>query len=300
MVVVTINKCPPALRGDITKWLFEVSTGVYLGKMSARVREGLWERIKAAAPNGQATMVWSTKSEQGFAFRVHNSYWEPIYFDGLQLMLRPNLQRQKQRPQKKALSNARAFMYARSQMKQVAQVKSPGYVVIDIETTGLIPEENEILELGALHVVDGEVADTFHALIRPQKGIPPAIQKLTGLTPNLICEQGVAQEGAIKDFSSFVGNNLLVGHNLNFDFSFLNKAYAEIGLSRINNSVEDTFALSKRILYKMHSHRLKEVAEYLEVPQEREHRALTDCQTVYRVYEKLKEMQLNENDDMVY
>ena len=90
MIVVTLTDCPPALRGDLTKWLQEVNTGVYVGQVSARVRGEIWERVRENAKSGRATMVFSANNEQRMDFRVHNTNWEPIDFDGVKLMLRPS------------------------------------------------------------------------------------------------------------------------------------------------------------------------------------------------------------------
>lgn len=89
MLVICLSKCPPALRGDLTRWLQEIDTGVYAGHVSARVREELWERIVSNIKDGRATMVYSARNEQRMEFRVHNTEWVPIDFDGLKLMLRP-------------------------------------------------------------------------------------------------------------------------------------------------------------------------------------------------------------------
>lgn len=62
MVVITLTDCPPKLRGDLTKWLIEVNTGVFVGKINARVREEVWQRVCDNLSNGRATMVFSTNN----------------------------------------------------------------------------------------------------------------------------------------------------------------------------------------------------------------------------------------------
>lgn len=86
MVVLTLSSCPPKLKGDITKWLFEVSPGVYAGNLSQRVREKLWDRICSLADNGKATMIYTTQTEQKFSFRTYGSDWTITDFDGVTLM----------------------------------------------------------------------------------------------------------------------------------------------------------------------------------------------------------------------
>lgn len=90
MIVVSVNNCPAALKGDLTKWLLEINPGVYVGQVSARVRENLWDRICRLIKDGKAIMVFNAQNEQHLDFRVHGSEWEPIEFDGIKLVLRPS------------------------------------------------------------------------------------------------------------------------------------------------------------------------------------------------------------------
>lgn len=89
MVVIVLTACPVGLRGDLSRWLSEVSPGVFVGRVSARVRELLWVRVKALAKQGRAVMAYSARNEQHMAFRVHQSEWEPVDCDGLELICRP-------------------------------------------------------------------------------------------------------------------------------------------------------------------------------------------------------------------
>ena len=73
MIVLTIANCPPKLRGDLSKWLLEINTGVYVGRVSARVREALWQRVCENIRDGQATMVFTANNEQHMDFYVHNT-----------------------------------------------------------------------------------------------------------------------------------------------------------------------------------------------------------------------------------
>lgn len=89
MVVVVLTACPAGLRGHLTRWLLEIAPGVYVGKVSARVREELWHRVVDMAKDGRALMVHSRRGDQGLDFRVHRHDWEPTDFDGLTLIRRP-------------------------------------------------------------------------------------------------------------------------------------------------------------------------------------------------------------------
>ncbi|MDN6135852.1 type I-E CRISPR-associated endoribonuclease Cas2e [Corynebacterium sp.] len=89
MMVLVITACPAGLRGDLNKWLIELSSGVFVGRPSARIRELLWDRTVELCKDGRALLVHSTNNEQGLEFRTHRHEWEPTDFEGLTLMMRP-------------------------------------------------------------------------------------------------------------------------------------------------------------------------------------------------------------------
>lgn len=89
MIVLHLNACPPGIRGDVTKWMMEITTGVYVGNLSRRTREALWMRVCKHAGKGSAVMVCSAQNEQGFVYYVYNTSWKPTDFDGVTLMCRP-------------------------------------------------------------------------------------------------------------------------------------------------------------------------------------------------------------------
>lgn len=91
-MVLVVTACPAGLRGQLTRWLLEIAPGVFVGRVSRRVRELLWERVVELAKNGRAIMVFSAKNEQRLDFRVHEHEWEPVDFDGVHLMRRPSQQ----------------------------------------------------------------------------------------------------------------------------------------------------------------------------------------------------------------
>ena len=100
------------------------------------------------------------------------------------------------------------------------------YVVVDLETTGLYPSQDRILEIGAVKVLDGEVADTFCMFADPQMKIPEKIRELTGITQEMVAGQPTPAE-AVRAFLDFCGELDLMGHNLIFDYSFLKHQAAD-------------------------------------------------------------------------
>lgn len=88
MIVLIVTACPAGLRGDLTKWVMELSPGVFVGNPSARIRELLWERTCELVKDGRALLVYSSNNEQGMEFRTHRHDWQPTDFDGIKLMMR--------------------------------------------------------------------------------------------------------------------------------------------------------------------------------------------------------------------
>lgn len=89
MIVIVLSKVPSGLRGHLTRWLMEIAPGVYVGPVSARVREELWSLVLEMVRDGHALMVQSARNEQGLEVRNHRHAWNPEDFDGVTLMRRP-------------------------------------------------------------------------------------------------------------------------------------------------------------------------------------------------------------------
>lgn len=89
MTVIVLTNCPAGLRGHLTQWLMEVKAGVFVGKVSARVRAALWERVVELCKDGDAIMIQQAPNEQGMTITSHKHKWEPVDCDGVTLMRRP-------------------------------------------------------------------------------------------------------------------------------------------------------------------------------------------------------------------
>ncbi|MFI6209206.1 type I-E CRISPR-associated endoribonuclease Cas2e [Streptomyces sp. NPDC051041] len=90
MTVIVLTNCPAGLRGFLTRWLLEISAGVFVGNPSARIRDVLWEEVQQYAGQGRALLAHTTNNEQGFTFRTHDHAWHPIDHEGVTLIRRPD------------------------------------------------------------------------------------------------------------------------------------------------------------------------------------------------------------------
>lgn len=89
MVVLVLTACPAGLRGHLTRWLLEISPGVFVGQVTVRVRELMWLRVLELCKDGKAFLVYTAANEQRLEFRVHRHDWVPEDYDGVWLMRRP-------------------------------------------------------------------------------------------------------------------------------------------------------------------------------------------------------------------
>lgn len=288
MIVLSMTDCPIGLRGDLTKWLLEISPGVFVGQVSARVRDQLWERIKDTTKEGRVTMVFNTNNEQRLDFRVHNSAWEPIDFDGIKLMLRPSPSRIKQLGELRlGFSKASKRQISKRIAKKRDSIYPETYVVIDVETSGLNPEEHEIIELGAILVEAHEIKERFSVLVRPQTDITPKIEEITGISNVLLREEGEQISVAMRKFIDFLNNYPVVSHNIEFDYRFLRKACANCNLPLFSNRLIDTLPLSKRMVKQVTNYKLITLAKHFEIEITKLHRSLADCEITHQLFEIL-------------
>ncbi len=99
MTVIVLTAVPPGLRGHLTRWLLEVSPGVFVGRLSARVRERLWQRVVENSNDGTATMVHTARNEQHFTVTTANPRWDLVDFEGVTLVRRPTAARRSRAPE---------------------------------------------------------------------------------------------------------------------------------------------------------------------------------------------------------
>ena len=149
------------------------------------------------------------------------------------------------------------------------------YVCFDLETTGLDPLYNEIIEIGALKVRDGKVAERFMEFIHPQEEISPMITNLTGITNEMVANARPA-DAVISDFLEFCEDDVLIGHNVGFDYSFMKSGASNLGLTFEKFGI-DTFKIAQRTLKSLPSKSLSSLCEYYQIENKAAHRAYYDA-----------------------
>ena len=171
------------------------------------------------------------------------------------------------------------------------------YIVVDLETTGLAPKTDHILEVGAWKVENGGFVQKFHRMLDPGMKIPERITQLTGITDSMVQGQPMI-DTVIREFIEFAGELPLLGHNLMFDYAFLKHAAVnqKITFERMGM---DTLKISRKVLAELPSRKLGELCSYYHIPQQRAHRADEDAYVTAILYEKMKE-QFKENEPELF
>lgn len=153
-------------------------------------------------------------------FRVHNTAWIPVDYDGIRLIRRPL-------PQAAEADDTLKPGFSKAAKRQMAQRSRQGkaqgrdtYVIIDLETTGLQSGTDAIIEFGAIKVVGGQRTEIFSRLVCSDKPLPQQITTLTGITNATLRQQGSPPEEALDAFLAFIGQEKLVGYNITFDMEF--------------------------------------------------------------------------------
>ncbi len=151
------------------------------------------------------------------------------------------------------------------------------FVVFDVETTGFNPWKEELLEIGAVKVKQGEIIADFKSLIKPTKEIPAEIQKLTGITPELV--QDAPDVGQVlAEFQEFCGSEVvLVAHNARFDVGFLKAKYQQLFDQKYNPVYLDTLGLARAIWKNFKNYKLNTLAKELGISLANHHRAVDDA-----------------------
>jgi DNA polymerase-3 subunit epsilon len=157
-------------------------------------------------------------------------------------------------------------------------------VFLDIETTGGSPLYSRITEIGALRVEDGKVVGKFSQLVNPEQHVPSFITKMTGISDDMLWDAPLFR-GISDDLELFLDGAIFIAHNVNFDYSFIKQAFAEIG-TRFNMDRLCTARLSRRLYPDQPRHNLDTIiARHGFVVKDR-HRAFDDAQVLHEFYQK--------------
>lgn len=152
------------------------------------------------------------------------------------------------------------------------------FTACDIETTGLNPQKDAIIEIGAVKFKNRKTIERFSQLINPNRHIQNLGEDINKISPEMLAEQPPI-DTVLPRFIDFINDTVLVGHNIqNFDLPFIHTNLIKLRLQPISNRIVDTYVLSRKTFLNQSRYSLEELSHALSIKTERTHRALDDAQ----------------------
>ena len=161
------------------------------------------------------------------------------------------------------------------------------FVGVDIETTGLNTQNDEIIEIAAVKWQNGRETDAFTSIIKPPPNVVNHGEHINHITPRML-SSGRPLQAVMQEFVAFVGDGVMVGHNIQcFDLPFIRTALNKCNMQSINNLVVDTLKLVKRYYPNRSRYTLESFVEELKLAQSHTHRALDDTRVCMKLLEHI-------------
>lgn len=162
-------------------------------------------------------------------------------------------------------------------------VKDTTFVAFDIETTGLTPVMDRIIEIGAVKCLNRKIIDTFQALIDPGVPIPTEVSAINGITDDMVKGRETIND-VLPKFISFLEESVAVAHNAPFDVGFIYYDLGRLGLKTSNKTILDTYAMTKQLFPHFHNYKLDSLVLNMHIKSETLHRALADAEACMKVF----------------
>lgn len=161
------------------------------------------------------------------------------------------------------------------------------YTILDLETTGVNPNVDKIIELSAIKYRNNREVGRFTTLVNPERRIPMDVQNLTNIRPWNV-EKAPKIDAAIRDFDKFLGDDTIVGYNVNFDVNFTYDAMEKYLGKTLNNDFVDVKKLAHREL-DLDRYRQVDVVSHYGLSSEGAHRAINDCEMCHAIFDRIKQ-----------
>ena len=287
LTVITVKNAPLSLKGDLSKWMQEIATGVYVGNFNSSVRKELWDRVKKGVGRGEATISFYHRNEIGYDFDTINTQREVYYCEGIPLVFLPNDGVEDKTSSDLGYSDASKFRKAKKYSAASNIRISKPFIVLDIETDGLDEYKNSIIEIAAIKVCESENQE-FSSLIKQDISLPKTISDLTGITDSLLHKEGRTQDNVLNDFLDFIKTYDLVGYKMDFDVKFINYQLKKTGLPLIKNKKYDLIRYVKKEKRALSSYTLESALNSYGISSKVPHRALGDARLILELLTKLK------------
>ena len=155
--------------------------------------------------------------------------------------------------------------------------KTSPFVVIDVETTGLHPEQDRVVEVGAIRLISGKEDARYHSLIQPGRPMPEAARSKNGITDEML-KDAPGFDKIAQDLRKFMAGSVLVAQNAEFDVAFLNAEFGRAGMAKLAMPALDTILLARKVKPGLSTYNLDNLAYHFKVKFKERHRSIGDCE----------------------
>nr|WP_318680386.1 3'-5' exonuclease [uncultured Treponema sp.] len=162
------------------------------------------------------------------------------------------------------------------------------FIAFDTETTGLSSTTDRVIEIGAVKFDKDGIKEKFETLINPQKPIPPECTEINHITNEMVKDAPLAEK-ALKNFSSFIKDGILIAHNVNFDLNFINEELSRAKLPKTKNKAMDTLTFVRWAYPLLGKYNLQLMARLMNIDVTEAHRAYDDARVCMEVFLKTLE-----------
>ena len=235
-------------------------------------------------------MVHSTNNEQGYAFLAHNTTWVPIDYEGITLMRKPLAQNE-------AVGDLpflqRGFSKAAKYEKMKRFTNNRGaadYVILDVGAAESDDRNDKIITIGLVRIKGGEVERKFQCLVQSDVTIPGNIAKLVGITKETVEGQCLEGETAFNRIREFIGDDLVVGYNVQSHVDFLQGFAKRLGKTVVFKKVRDVMRIAHRKLDDLEDYELETVAGFFSLDVCKGYDVLAECMLIHKIYLELNEL----------
>lgn len=161
------------------------------------------------------------------------------------------------------------------------------FSIIDFETTGLYPYNGDrIVEVGIIRAKVDKKVQGYESFINPEIPIPENVTKINKITDEMVSNAPLIED-KIDEITGFIDNSILMGQNLSFDVSFLNFQLQKMGRPKLNLWMLDTIKIAKLLMPELERYSLAHLTKALKVVNKKSHRAITDADATYQVFQQL-------------
>lgn len=168
------------------------------------------------------------------------------------------------------------------------------YVAFDLETTGLSPQQDQIIEIGAVKIKDSRIVGKYNCILHPEVPVSDFIIDLTGISREML-ERGVELREGVEGFLNFCDSFPVLGHNIKFDYSFMKTAANSLSYPFEKEGV-DTLAAAKKLLRGLPNKKLETLCAHYHYINQAAHRAYDDALATAVVFEQMKKEFPQERD----